>query len=64
MRSLSGVSELEDWVLHGASWRPMTIEQQRVVVELCSCSGEPMDLVESNDEKVIEYVRNHQAEER
>lgn len=64
MRTLSGVSELEDWVLHGATWRPVTIEQRRVVVELCTCSGEPVDRVESNDGNVIEYVRNHHAQER
>jgi hypothetical protein len=63
VRSLAGVSELEDWVLHGATWRPLAIDEQRVVLELCSCSGEPMDVVESKDATVIEYVRNCEPEE-
>jgi hypothetical protein len=54
---------LEDWELHGATWRPLELSRRRVVLELCSCSGEPMDLVESNDRKLIEYVRNRELSE-
>jgi len=48
MRSGLTVSELEDWELHGAIWRPLEVTDDRAVVELCSCSGEPMDVVEGD----------------
>ena len=64
LRSSFQLSELEDWELHGATWRAVELGPERIVLELCSCSGEPMDLVESNDRKLIEYVRNHELSER
>ena len=56
------LSELEDWELHGATWRALELGKQRVVLELCSCSGEPMDRVESEERKLIEYVRARRAD--
>ena len=58
------LAELEDWELHGATWRAVEIGPERILLELCSCSGEPMDLVESNDRKLIEYVHNQESFER
>ena len=60
VRSAFRLSELEDWELHGATWRAVELGPERILLELCSCSGEPMDLVQSNDRKLIEYVRNHE----
>lgn len=57
MRSGLTVSELEDWELHGATWRALELTHDRAVVELCSCSGEPMDLVEGDSPELIEFVR-------
>jgi hypothetical protein len=57
MRSGLTVSELEDWELHGATWRALELTDERAVVELCSCSGEPMDLVEGNSPELIDFVR-------
>jgi hypothetical protein len=53
------VAELQDWEFHGATWRVLELDEQRVVLELRSCSGEPMDRVESDDPGLIEYVRDH-----
>jgi hypothetical protein len=64
VRSSFRLSELEDWELHGATWRAVELGPERILLELCSCSGEPMDLVESNDRKLIEYVRNREMSER
>ncbi len=64
LRSSFRLSELEDWELHGATWRAVEIAPERILLELCSCAGEPMDLVESNDRKLIEYVHNHGSSER
>ena len=57
MRSGLTISELEDWELHGATWRPLEVTDVRAVVELCSCSGEPMDVVEGEGPELIEFVR-------
>ncbi|MGN6170077.1 MAG: hypothetical protein ACTHQQ_18190 [Solirubrobacteraceae bacterium] len=59
MTSSFQLSQLEDWELHGATWRTVELDDERVVLELCSCSGEPMDLVESDDWELIEYVRDN-----
>lgn len=53
------LSELEDWELNGATWRAITLDQRRAVLDLCSCSGERMDRVESTDPALIEYVCEH-----
>jgi hypothetical protein len=51
--------QLEDWELHGATWRTVELGEERVVLDLCSCSGEPMDRVESKDPELIQYVLDH-----
>jgi hypothetical protein len=51
------IHELQDWELNGAVWRPVEIEANRAVVDLCSCSGELMERVESEDRDFIEFVR-------
>ena len=57
MRAGLTIAELEDWELHGAIWRPLELSDERAVVELCSCSGEPMDVVEGDSPELIEFVR-------
>ena len=57
MRSGLTIAELEDWELHGAVWRPLEVSDKRAVVELCSCSGEPMDVVVGETPELIEFVR-------
>jgi hypothetical protein len=56
------VEYLKDWELNGATWRPLSVTDERAVIELCSCSGEPMDLVESNQPGLIAYVRSHRPD--
>ncbi len=53
------ISELEDWEQSGAMWRPLELSASRAVVELCTCYGERVDVVESNDPELIEFVRAH-----
>lgn len=57
------IEELERWEEHGAIWRPVEIGDQHVVVELCTCYGEPVDLVMSRDPSVIEFVRNQRGDD-
>jgi hypothetical protein len=59
LRSSFQLAELEDWEFHGATWRAVELARQRVVLDLCSCSGEPMERVESEDPELIQYVLDH-----
>lgn len=51
------VEYLNDWELHGATWRPLSVSDERAVIQLCSCAGEPVGLVESDRPELIAYVR-------
>jgi hypothetical protein len=53
------VVELEDWEESGATWRAVELDQDRAVVDLCTCSGERMERVQSEDPEVIAFVRAH-----
>ncbi|HWE32476.1 MAG TPA: hypothetical protein VG410_03275 [Solirubrobacteraceae bacterium] len=53
------VEDLERWTDHGAQWRALELSDERAVVELCTCYGEPVDVVESGTAEVIAYVRDH-----
>jgi hypothetical protein len=53
------VGELEDWEQSGAVWQAVEVTQSRAIVDLCTCSGEPMDRVQSEDPEFIEFVRVH-----
>jgi hypothetical protein len=57
MRSGLTIAELKDWEPHGAVWRALEVTEERAVVELCSSSGEPMDVVVGETPEVIEFVR-------
>jgi hypothetical protein len=62
VRSDLTIRELEDWELHGAVWRPLEVTDSRAVIELCSCFGEPMDVVEGDSPELIEFVRTRLEE--
>ena len=59
LRAALTTAELKRWEEHGATWRAREISDQRVVVELCTCYGEPVDLRASEDAEVIAYVSAH-----
>ncbi len=54
------VDELERWELFGAHWRAVEISDQRAVVDLCTCTGAPVERRESDDPVLIAYVRSEQ----
>ncbi len=56
------VEDLERWTDHGAQWRTLELSDERAVVELCTCYGEPVDVVESGTAEVIAYVRDHDGD--
>jgi hypothetical protein len=58
------IEYLQSWEEHGATWRAVELGDEQVVVELCTCYGEPMDVVASRDPSVIEFVRRHGEDQR
>jgi hypothetical protein len=51
------VDALERWVQSGAHWRVVEISVEHAVVEMCSCTGEPMQRLSTSDPAVIGYLR-------
>jgi hypothetical protein len=51
------VSVLERWKSHGADYRVLHLSDDRAVVELCTCFGEPVDRLESVDPRLLSYLR-------
>ena len=62
MARAATIREFEDWELNGATWRPLELTDRHAVVELCTCYGERVDVVESEDPDLIEFVRSHQPD--
>ena len=56
------IKELEEWERSGAMWRPGEIRAGRATVDLCSCTGELMDRVESGDPEFVDFVRARRDE--
>jgi hypothetical protein len=53
------IADLERWVEHGATWRAVEVSDEHVVVDLCTCYGEPVDRLEGDSPELAEYVRSH-----
>lgn len=53
------IEALTDWEDSGATWRPIEVTDERAVVELCTCYGEPVDTLRSEAPELIEFVRAH-----
>jgi hypothetical protein len=51
------LENVENWTLSGGSWRIVSISNERAVVDLCACTGEPMERLESDDPTVIARLR-------
>lgn len=48
---------------HGAQYRVLQLTPEHVVLQLCTCYGEPVDRLESSDPALFEYVRARAADE-
>jgi hypothetical protein len=59
----SPIATLERWEAHGASWRLLELRDGRAVVELCTCYGEPVDRVDSDDPELLQLVRRRPSSE-
>ncbi len=57
------IDVLERWEDHGAVWRIVSLTERHVSIDLCTCSGEPVDRLESDDARVIRFARERAAAE-
>ena len=51
------IDGLENWWNFGAQWRVVDISNRHAVVDLCSCTGEPLERLQTEDPTVIAYLR-------
>jgi len=56
------IDALERWVLFGAQWRIVDLSGERAVVDLCTCTGELVERLESDDPALIRYLRSAQPD--
>lgn len=52
------LERLERWEDFGATWRTLELDSEHVVLQLCTCHGEPVDVLQSEDPGVIAFVRD------
>ena len=53
----SPVAILERWEHNGATWRALHVSDAKAIVDLCTCTGEPVDRIESDDPELIAFLR-------
>jgi hypothetical protein len=52
------IAVLERWTDHGALYRVLELTDKRAVVQLQTCYGEPVELLESEDPRLITFLRD------
>jgi hypothetical protein len=52
----SPVEKLRRWELSGATLRVLHLSATHAVVDLCACTGEPMERLSSDDPRVVHYL--------
>lgn len=48
---------LKRWEDHGATWQAIHLSDAKAIVDLCTCTGEPVDRIESSDPDLIAFLR-------
>jgi hypothetical protein len=61
--AISDLEKLERWELHGAVWRLRSLSATEAEVELCTCYGELVDEVRSNDPELLRYLARRPSSE-
>jgi hypothetical protein len=51
------VAVLQRWRDFGADFRVLHLSEGAAIVELCACTGEPVDRLESSDPRLLDYLR-------
>lgn len=60
----SPVEALRRWEDHGAVWRAVHVSEKLAIVDLCTCYGEPVQRLESADERLIAFLRAEKRHSR
>lgn len=55
------VADLVRWEEHGATWRVADRGNDEVTIQLCTCSGEPVDLRLGSEAELLAYLRGRDA---
>lgn len=53
------VAALERWALFGAHWRVLEMTATEALVELCQCTGEPVERHRVDAPEVVAFLRAH-----
>jgi hypothetical protein len=56
------VEVLRRWEDNGAIWRLESLTEDRAVVVLCTCTGEPVDRLESEDDGLLKFLHEREDE--
>jgi hypothetical protein len=59
----SPVDKLQRWELSGATWRVLRRSEDSAEVELCTCTGEPMERLTSGDPGLLDFLDARAAAE-
>jgi hypothetical protein len=54
---------LQRWEDSGAVWRAVHVSDAKAIVDLCTCTGEPVDRIESSDPGLIRLLRERPTSE-
>ena len=57
------LAELRQWEDAGAAWRAVEVGEEEVAVQLCTCTGEPVELRHGRDPALVGYVRTRRSSE-
>jgi hypothetical protein len=54
---------LARWEDSGALWRTRSLDAEEAVVELCTCHGEPVEVLRSRDPELLRYLAARRTSE-
>jgi hypothetical protein len=53
----SALDRVRQWELSGGSVQVFALTSDQVAVQLCTCTGEPMEQLVSDDPELLDYLR-------
>jgi hypothetical protein len=61
-RTVYSLEDLLRWEDSGATWRALQVSEDHALIELCTCYGEPVDVVRGEGPELIVFVRDRRAD--
>jgi hypothetical protein len=58
---MTTLADLERWQQSGAIWRVRSFRDDEAEVELCTCYGEPVEVVRATDPETLRFLADHRA---